>query len=392
MAIRIPLVNGTDDGQGYVEPLDPNADSVAVSAVYLQSPTSADQTVSITRDATNQMVLTDVSYTRTLKQLVDGAPGATGPTGAAGVTGATGVTGARGVTGVTGPTGPTGAQGVTGATGPTGPAGAQGVTGVTGPTGAQGATGPTGPAGAQGVTGVTGPTGPAGITGATGGGAGATGPAGPTGPQGATGPGTNLQQAYDLGSATNPITILLSPTMDGIRVREPSGGLSGGVTAILFRIDNSVTAGATAYFQVTPLGILTSGALSAKRLNLGGTLLAPTDFSLSRLGSGASAAVAQYGVTNISGDDSHGRFTVFAGQTGYTTNPEIILNFKDGIRSNAPFVISRLVSPMIPTAAPLHGYNRPLFTLTVSPTNIKWMFAGSPTNRSSFTIEFYAIA
>jgi hypothetical protein len=143
---------------------------------------------------------------------------------------------------------------------------------------------------------------------------------------------------------------------------------------------------------VTPGGILTSGQLAAKRLDLNGTPLAPTDFSLARLGSGASAAVAQYGVTNIVGDDSHGRFTVFAGQTGYTTNPEITLNFKDGIRANTPFVISRLVAPMIPTAAPLHGYNRPIITLTVSPTNIKWLFAGSPTNRSHFTIEFYAIA
>lgn len=319
MAIKVPIVNGTTDPQGYVEPLDPNSDSVQSAGLYIQSPTSvADTAVSITRDASNNLVFADPTFTKTLASVI----------------------------GVTGATGPTGARGVTGATGPTGPQGA------TGPTGGQGVTGP----------------------------AGATGPTGPT---------ASLQTAYLAGPNIN-----LDPTLGALLIREPSGGVSGG---ILFRIENGVTAGATAYFAVSPTGIQTSQYVAAQRFYLNGTPLAATDFSLARWGSGASAN-GSYGVTNIAGSDSQGRFTVFVGATGYTTNPQITLNFKDGIFPNTPYIQTQIVSPVVPTAASVWGYAMPIVKFTASPTNIQWFIAASPTGnaggagRSQVTIEFRAIA
>lgn len=209
---------------------------------------------------------------------------------------------------------------------------------------------------------------------------------GATGP---TGPAASLQQAYANGPVIGPQSIQMNPTQGGMYLREPSGGMSGG---ILFRVENGVTAGATGYFQVSPTSVRSSGEVVGQRLALIGTPLAPSDFSLGRLGSGGSAGNApQYGVTNISGDDSHGRFTVMAAQTGYTSNPVITLNFKDGSRTVAPFVMSKLTAPMSPTAAPQHGYNSGVIETTVSPTNVQFQMLGTPTGRSYFTIEFVAI-
>ena len=88
-----------------------------------------------------------------------------GPTGATGPTGPTGATGSQGPTGATGSQGATGASGAQGTTGATGP---QGSTGEAGPQGATGATGPQGKTGEAGKVGVTGAIGPKGAKGAQG--------------------------------------------------------------------------------------------------------------------------------------------------------------------------------------------------------------------------------
>ena len=83
-------------------------------------------TVSIT-DITggHRVTITDANGAHSY-DVLDGAPGATGPQGPQGETGATGATGPQGPQGETGATGPQGPQGETGATGPQGPAGADG--------------------------------------------------------------------------------------------------------------------------------------------------------------------------------------------------------------------------------------------------------------------------
>jgi hypothetical protein len=192
----------------------------------------------------------------------------------------------------------------------------------------------------------------------------------------------NLQQAYNFSN-----TVLLSSAIDGFRIEEPFGGVSGNE---LFRIDNGVTAGATAYFMVTPTGILTSGLVEGKRLDLNGTPYNGSEFTLARCGSGASAA-GNYGVTMVSGDDSHGTFTVVIGVTGYTNNPRIIMNFKDGIRANAPFVMATLIHPMVPTNAALMSFTSSVVQFTVSPTNIEWLLACTPSARNYFTIQYVAL-
>jgi hypothetical protein len=73
--------------------------------------------------------------------------GGTLPQGPTGATGPQGSTGAAGSEGATGAAGPTGSQGLAGATGATGEAGKVGATGATGPKGSKGATGKQGPPG-----------------------------------------------------------------------------------------------------------------------------------------------------------------------------------------------------------------------------------------------------
>lgn len=293
MTTRIPLVNGTEDPQGYVEPLDPNADGVAANGFFFQATngaTSGDTTVRIIRDASGNMQFQDSFVTRTLSQLA---------------------------------------------------------------------------------------------------GIGATGPAGAIGPIGPTGPTGSLQTAYNNGSTLGPQRININPTQGAINIQEPSGGVSGG---ILFRVDNPATPGGTAYFQVTPVGMQTL-QVQARRLTLNGTPLGPSDFSLSRCGSGGSAGNGpQYGVTNISGDDSHGRFTVMSSVTGYTGNPTVTLNFRDPW-SAAPYVQAKLTAPMNPTAAsPTMSYQSSVIELTISPTNVSWQLNASPSARCYWTIEYLTVA
>jgi len=144
------------------------------------------------------------------------------------------------------------------------------------------------------------------------------------------------------------------------------------------------------YFQVTPTSTQLSGTADARRLNLNGTPYNGTEFSLGRCGSGVSAA-GNYGVTMVTGDDSHGQFTVVLGVTGYTNNPRITMNFKDGPRSNTPFVMGTVVHPMNPTNAALMSFTSSLVQFTVSPTNIEWFLACTPSARTYFTIQYIAL-
>jgi hypothetical protein len=138
----------------------------------------------------------------------------------------------------------------------------------------------------------------------------------------------------------------------------------------------------------------------ARRYDANGTPLNGSRFSLARFGSGASAA-GNMGVTNIDGDDTHGVFTIVCGQTGYTNNPMVTLNFIDGPRGfpppgQTPYVLAKLSAPMVPTSANLWNYGTPLVEVTVSPTNITWMIAGTPSGsanaRARATIRYWVIA
>jgi hypothetical protein len=181
--------------------LDPNADRISESEIYINSAAASAQPVGgmiqtvlslntndrvffivQNKDSTNSITVQFLKFTvtpLTAEKGATGALGATGPQGASGVNGTIGVDGATGATGA-GVTGATGVEGPTGATGVAGVAGATGVTGATGAgaTGATGAAGVTGATGIEGATGVTGATG-VGVTGATGV-VGATGATGPT--------------------------------------------------------------------------------------------------------------------------------------------------------------------------------------------------------------------
>jgi hypothetical protein len=214
--------HNTDDATA----LDPDADRISESEVYINASTTANQPVGgaiqtvlelepddrvffivQNKDAANNITVEFLKFTVTPLTAEKGDEGATGvagavgATGPAGPTGASGVAGADGATGSTGPTGETGPVGATGATGLTGETGPIGSTGATGPIGQTGLTGETGPVGATGPAGPTGATGVAGADGATGA-TGVAGSSGPTGPAGATGVASPVLQV-DGGSAAS---------------------------------------------------------------------------------------------------------------------------------------------------------------------------------------------
>jgi hypothetical protein len=217
--------HNTDDATA----LDPDADRISESEIYINASTTANQPVGgaiqtvleletddrvffivQNRTAANSITVEFLKFTvipLTAEKGDEGATGVTGATGPTGETGPAGATGATGPIGETGPQGETGPVGITGATGPigetgptgeTGPQGETGPVGVTGATGAVGATGATGPQGDAGTAGTDGATGPTGASGPTG----PLGPTGPTGPAGATGVASPVLQV-DGGSAAS---------------------------------------------------------------------------------------------------------------------------------------------------------------------------------------------
>ena len=175
--------------------------------------------------------------------------------------------------------GPEGAPGVAGANGPAGPQGAPGPQGIQGQTGEQGETGDQGPQGPKGADGGQGAPGPKGDTGATGaqgptGPQGSTGSQGPIGPQGATGP--QGPPTYAVIATTPPATIPGELWWDSL----------DGQLYVAYDDGNSVQ-WVPATNQPTPTSInasnITSGILSAQRLNLG-TRLAANGTQLNALG------------------------------------------------------------------------------------------------------------
>ena len=179
--------------------------------------------------------------------------------------------------------------------------------------------------------------------------------------------------------------ILIDPTIGPMGVG--GSGASGG---IFFQVEDSATSGGAPFFEVRRGG--GRGVVMLPRIELGGTPLTPANFSLSRWGSGASWA-ANYGVTGVSCSDAGGSFTIVAGQTGYTINPIITINFQDGPRAGNPFVLTRTLTPVVPTNASLWSYNivNPVL-ITQSPTFIGLMIPGTPTNRCIVTIQYVSFA
>jgi hypothetical protein len=162
-------------------PLDPDADRISESEVYINSNQLNDQpaagAIQTVLDLnTNDRVFFIVQNRETTIDItvefmkfvitsITAEKGATGSQGPIGLTGATGSTGPIGYTGLAGPTGATGTNGLIG---PTGATGNDGLAGPTGDAGLAGPTGATGDAGLAGPTGATGDAGLAGPTGATG--------------------------------------------------------------------------------------------------------------------------------------------------------------------------------------------------------------------------------
>lgn len=213
---------------------------------------------------------------------------------------------------------------------------------------------------------------------------GITGATGARGATGAAGKGSPLQQAYNFGGR-----IALSPTGGAVYIGEPSGGVSG---TVLMRVLNGVSAVPSAYFQVSPTGTMSRVALNARRIILAGTPLSPANFSLGRIGSGNGQTNSQYGVTGIRGDENHGVFTVVCSATGYTINPIVTLIYPGGRFTRTPVTISKLTSPMSPTAAPGFSYESPLMDVSASPTGLTWMLMATPTAQSTYTISFMTVS
>jgi hypothetical protein len=124
--------------------VDTNGDTVLGTISFDSTVATIDATANISAtEASDELLVRDASdgfkiKTIAFSDLPVAISGAQGPQGEQGIQGETGATGA------TGPQGIQGIQGETGATGATGPQGIQGIQGETGATGATGATGPAG--------------------------------------------------------------------------------------------------------------------------------------------------------------------------------------------------------------------------------------------------------
>lgn len=116
------------------------------------------------------------------------------------------------------------------------------------------------------------------------------------------------------------------------------------------------------------------------RLAQTGTALVAGDFALSA-GWGATASVG-----SISGDDSHATFTVTASGAGIAANPTIVLTFKDGTWTNAPWVDPRVVRTSDRADLPT-----PVEVTTVTATAVTLTWVGTPTDTRTYTFTIRAI-
>ena len=133
-------------------PLDPDADRISESEVYINSNQLNDQPAAgaiqtvldlntndrvffivQNRETTSDITVEFMKFVVTSITAEKGATGSQGPIGLTGATGSTGPIGLTGATGSQGIQGPTGSTGATGSTGPIGPTGATGSTGPISP-------------------------------------------------------------------------------------------------------------------------------------------------------------------------------------------------------------------------------------------------------------------
>lgn len=111
-----------------------------------------------------------------------------------------------------------------------------------------------------------------------------------------------------------------------------------------------------------------------RRTFTNGTALVAGDFSVSAgWGSGAT-------ISSITGDDSHAQFTITSG-TGTSADPTIVLTFKDGTWTNAPFSFAKLVSPSSALSTPI--------TESTTATTLTITFVGTPDPSTAYVLKFH---
>jgi hypothetical protein len=223
--------HNTDD----TTPLDPNANRISESEIYVNSSNPTNQPVGgaiqtvldlntndrlffivQNKDAATNITVEFMKFTVTSLTSEKGSTGAIGSQGLIGPTGSDGLNGETGPQGLTGPQGFTGNQGPQGLIGPTGSDGLNGETGPQGLTGPQGFTGNQGHQGVQGTQGFQGFTGPQGFQGVQG----YQGVQGHQGVEGITGP-QGLQGEIGIQGTTGPYPFYFQNTT-------PSGIITNG--------------------------------------------------------------------------------------------------------------------------------------------------------------------
>lgn len=112
----------------------------------------------------------------------------------------------------------------------------------------------------------------------------------------------------------------------------------------------------------------------ARRLFTSGTAHVAGDWAPTGWGSGAS-------VSAVSGDDSHGTVTVTSG-TSPSANPTVVLTFKDGTWTNAPFAFAELVSPTDSLMTPVRVSATTATTMTLT-------FYGTPAASTAYQMRFF---
>ncbi len=125
--------------------------------------------------------------------------------------------------------------------------------------------------------------------------------------------------------------------------------------------------------------LLGSSTKQFKRLFTAGTASVAGDYSASG-GWGASASVG-----TITGDDTHGRFTVTSAGAGQAANPTVTYTFHDGTWTTVPFCLVHLESTtdtVIDTVQVTQSTNATALTIT---------YNGTPVVAKTYTISFICI-
>lgn len=161
-----------------------------------------------------------------------------------------------------------------------------------------------------------------------------------------------------------------------------SGILSRGI-ATPVSIANGGTGSATQNFidittnqTVTGTKTFATAVKTVRLSTTGGTALATTDFAISSgWGTGRS-------VTATTGTDSKGTVTVRSGTTN-SANPTVILTFKDGTWTTAPFAVAKLVAPTDSLMTPI--------VETTNATTMTLTLYGTPEEGVDYTFKFIVV-